>query len=342
MRFYTGSYTRMGGPGVGVCRWENGQLSMVNAYHDLNDTTFVILSHDQRTLYAVGSLPETGESAAASYRVAGDSLELLSCRAAAGKAACHQAESADGHFLYVANYLTGSVSVFPVDDGVLGERIQLVEHTGCGPNTARQECAHTHQCTFRPGTNELFVCDLGIDKVMVYDQNTETGLLSLKEEIAMPGGMGPRHLVFADADHFYVTGELDNVVRYVVNDKGWKIIGEMSTLPAEWKGENTSAAIRLHDVPLKLPFSDANSLFFPFFLDIAFEIRYTRVPNVVPHREANTHVRFLPRGLPASGECGMMRAWRCLISPHFPCTWLPWRELLTPSSARFARRRERM
>jgi len=247
MRFYTGSYTRMGGPGVGVCRWENGQLSMVNAYHDLNDTTFVILSHDQRTLYAVGSLPETGESAAASYRVAGDSLELLSCRAAAGKAACHQAESADGHFLYVANYLTGSVSVFPVDDGVLGERIQLVEHTGCGPNTARQECAHTHQCTFRPGTNELFVCDLGIDKVMVYDQNTETGLLSLKEEIAMPGGMGPRHLVFADADHFYVTGELDNVVRYVVNDKGWKIIGEMSTLPAEWKGENTSAAIRLHE-----------------------------------------------------------------------------------------------
>lgn len=247
MRFYTGSYTRMGGPGVGVCRWENGQLSMVNAYHDLNDTTFVILSHDQRILYAVGSLPETGESAAASYRVAGDSLELLSCRAAAGKAACHQAESADGRFLYVANYLTGSVSVFPVDDGVLGERIQLVEHTGCGPNTARQECAHTHQCTFRPGTNELFVCDLGIDKVMAYDQNTETGLLSLKEEIAMPGGMGPRHLVFADPDHFYVTGELDNVVRYVVNDKGWKIIGEMSTLPAEWKGENTSAAIRLHE-----------------------------------------------------------------------------------------------
>lgn len=247
MRFYTGSYTRMGGPGVGVCRWENGQLSMVNAYHDLNDTTFVILSHDQRTLYAVGSLPETGESAAASYRVAGDSLELLSCRAAAGKAACHQAESADGRFLYVANYLTGSVSVFPVDDGVLGERIQLVEHTGCGPNPARQECAHTHQCTFRPGINELFVCDLGIDKVMVYDQNTETGLLSLKEEIVMPGGMGPRHLVFADADHFYVTGELDNVVRYVVNDKGWKIIGEMSTLPAEWKGENTSAAIRLHE-----------------------------------------------------------------------------------------------
>ena len=247
MRFYTGCYTRMGGPGVGVCRWENGALTLLAAYHDVNDPTYVILSQDGRTLYSVGSYPENGEGALASYRVDGDSLTLLSVQATAGKAACHQAESPDGRYVYAANYLSGSVSVFPSEDGVLGERIQLVEHTGCGPNTARQEAAHTHQCVFRPGTNELFVCDLGIDKVMVYDQNPETGLLSLKEEIVMLGGMGPRHLVFADADHFYVTGELDNVARRVVNDGGWKIVGEMPVLPADWNGENTSAAIRLHE-----------------------------------------------------------------------------------------------
>lgn len=247
MRFYTGSYTRMGGPGVGVCRWENGCLSLIRAYDDLDDPTFVILSGDQRTLYAVGSLPGTEESAAVSYRVNGDSLELLSIRAAAGQAACHQAESADGRFLYVANYLTGSVCVFPVEDGVLGERIQLVEHTGCGPDPQRQESAHTHQCVFRPGTSELFVCDLGMDRVMVYDQDSGSGLLSLKEEIVLPGGMGPRHLAFADADHFYVTGELDNVVRRLVDDKGWRICGEMSALPPEWTGVSYTAAIRLQE-----------------------------------------------------------------------------------------------
>ena len=137
---------------------------MVNAYHDLNDTTFVILSHDQRTLYAVGSLPETGESAAASYRVNGDSLELLSINAAAGKAACHQAESADGRFLYVANYLTGSVSVFPVEDGVLGERIQLVEHTGCGPNAARQECAHPISARSAPAQTSCLCATLALTR----------------------------------------------------------------------------------------------------------------------------------------------------------------------------------
>lgn len=260
MRFYTGSYTRMGGLGIGVCKWRNGALELLAAYHDVNDPTYVILSRDGRTLYSVGSYPENGEGVLASYRVEGDSLKLLSLQATGGRAACHQAESPDGRFVYVANYLSGSVSVFPVEDGVLGKRIQLVEHTGCGPNAARQETAHTHQCVFRPGTNELFVCDLGIDKVMVYDQNTKTGLLSLKEEISMPGGMGPRHLVFADADSFYVTGELDNMVRHLINDNGWKITVEHSTLPKGWAGENTSAAIRLHEGAIWVSNRGHNSL----------------------------------------------------------------------------------
>ncbi|MBQ4553168.1 MAG: lactonase family protein [Clostridia bacterium] len=250
MRFYTGCYTRMGGPGIGVCRWEHGQIALEHTYRDINDPTYVILSHDHRTLFAVGSLPDTGEGAAASYRIIGDELQLISVQKTGGKAACHLAESEDGRFLYVANYLSGSVSAFPVTDGMLGERIQLSQHTGRGPHLTRQEGPHTHQCVFRPGTNELFVCDLGIDRVMVYAQNPATGLLSYKEEIVMPGGMGPRHLVFADKDRFYVTGELDNVVRYVVNDNGWRIAAEMSVLPEGWSGENTSAAIRLHEEKL--------------------------------------------------------------------------------------------
>lgn len=247
MRFYTGCYTRMGGPGISVCCWENGQIELLHTCCDVNDPTYVILSRDNRTLYAVGSLPDTGEGAAASYRIEGDTLQMLSIQPTGGQAACHLTESADGRFLYVANYLSGSVSVFPVKDGMLGERIQLVQHAGHGPHGLRQDGPHTHQCVFRPGTNELFVCDLGIDRVMIYAQHADTGLLTYREEIAMPGGMGPRHLVFADKDHFYVTGELDNMVRRVVYENGWKISGEISTLPKDWTGENTSAAIRLHD-----------------------------------------------------------------------------------------------
>jgi 6-phosphogluconolactonase len=134
-----------------------------------------------------------------------------------------------------------------VKDGVLAPQIQLLKHTGFGLDKARQEGPHVHQCVFRPGKNELFVCDLGIDQVVVYAQDPETGLLSLQEVIKMPGGMGPRHLVFKDPDCFYVTGELDNMVRHVVYRDGWQIAGQFSTLPGDWAGESFSGAIRFHN-----------------------------------------------------------------------------------------------
>ena len=245
MRFYAGSYTRMGGPGIAVCHWDGSTLSQVGTYRDLEDTIYIIISKDRRTLYAVGSFAGTGEGAVVSYRMSGDRLELLSCRKTGGRATCHLTESPDGRYLYVSNYLSGSVSVLPIQNGELNEPVQLVEHTGQGPIAARQEAAHPHQCVFRPGMNELFVCDLGTDRVVIYQQNPETGILTRQRELVMPDGMGPRHLVFSDSNHFYVTGELDNIVRLIAWKNDWHIIGEISTLPE--KCENTSAAIRLHD-----------------------------------------------------------------------------------------------
>lgn len=245
MRFYTGTYTRMGGPGISVCHFSNGDITKVCSHHDLNDPTYVILSKNAKTLFAVGS-DDDGNGMAASYRAEDDCLSLISKQHTGGRAACHLTLSPDERFLYVANYLSGSVSVFPVADGFLGECIQVMEHEGSGSHPTRQEMAHTHQCVFRPGTCELFVCDLGIDQIVVYEQCENEGILVRKSTIRMPSGMGPRHLVFAHRDCFYVTGELDNVVRhYTCENEQWMMVDECSTLPREYTGDSLSAAIRL-------------------------------------------------------------------------------------------------
>lgn len=247
MRFYTGTYTRMGGPGISVCRYLDGQITNECSRHDLNDPTYVILSKDAKTLFAVGS-DDDGNGMAASYHAEHDELYLISKQYTGGRAACHLTLSPDERFLYVANYLSGSISVFPVIEDMLGKCIQVMEHKGSGPHLIRQEAAHTHQCVFRPGTKELFVCDLGIDQIVVYEQNPRTGMLTKIGEIRMPPGMGPRHLVFADSGCFYVTGELDNVVRHCVYRKDcWMIQDTYSTLPPEYQGESLSSAIRLQE-----------------------------------------------------------------------------------------------
>ncbi|MBP3644802.1 MAG: lactonase family protein [Clostridia bacterium] len=248
MLCYIGSYTRLGGPGVAVVREENGHLELLNTDTSIKDPIFATLSADDSVLYVTGADPSTGDGVAATYAVEGDHIRLTSMVPTHGSDVCHATLSADERFLYVANYATGCITAFPTVDGKLLPDIQHIVHEGSGPSLPRQDAAHTHQCLFRPGTNELFVCDLGMDTVFVYEQNPETGLLAEKERIVTTPGMGPRHIAFVSKDEFYLVGELDcHAAHYRLIDGEWRCLQRLSLLPAGFNTKNTSAAIRLHD-----------------------------------------------------------------------------------------------
>ena len=261
MRFYVGTYTRLGGAGIAVCEETDGALALLSTCRPLEDPIYVLPSADGRFLYATGHTAENADGMLLTCAVEGEHLRPLAMQPTGGADVCHLTISADGRFLYAANYATGSVAVFPLTDGVAGARIQLAERHGSGPNKARQECAHPHQCTFRPTTQELFVCDLGMDRVAIYEQDAASGLLTPKTELATPAGMGPRHLVFDGTNRLYLVGELDSRVRRYDLDGGvWRMVQELSTLPEDAIGSNYPAAIRLHDRQLFVSIRGHDSL----------------------------------------------------------------------------------
>ena len=246
MLFFVGTYTRLGGPGIALCRLDGRGLRLLSAQAELANPTYVILSRDGHSLFAAGADPETGEGLAASYAVKGEGLRLTGRAHTGGKAACHLTLDPAERHLYATNYLSGSVAMFPVESGRVGQRQQLLCHEGRGPNPGRQEGPHTHQARFRPGGSELFVCDLGIDAVVVYAQDPETGALSRQASVPVEPGAGPRHLVFSSPDRFYLACELDSTVRVYQRDcQGFACAQALSTLPEGWAGENTASAIRL-------------------------------------------------------------------------------------------------
>ena len=96
-----------------------------------------------------------------------------------GDGPCHVSVDATGEFLAIANYSSGSVVVCPISsDGAINPATSNVQHSSDGTNKQRQVKAHAH-CSFWDPTNRyLFVSDLGLDKVFVYDLNRETGDLT--------------------------------------------------------------------------------------------------------------------------------------------------------------------
>ncbi|NLG23904.1 MAG: lactonase family protein [Clostridiales bacterium] len=245
MRLFVGTYTGLGGPGAAVLSLEGDALSILSTDGSLRDPSYLALSKSGDRLYAVGESGASGSAAA--FRVSGDRLTPLGAVSTGAQAPCHLCLSADERHLYAANYVTGCVTVFPVLPGGLGERIQMVQHTGSGPNAARQRGPHAHWVGFRPGTEELYAVDLGIDQVVGYLRDPDTGLLSPLNRLTVPGGLGPRHLAFsADGQYGYLAHEMGNAVSAVrFGDGEPRLLDTYPTLPGAFDGESTCAAIRL-------------------------------------------------------------------------------------------------
>ena len=82
---------------------------------------------------------------------------------------------------------------------------------------------------------ELFVADLGLDKVFIYgiDRENET-LVPTDRDIDFPAGSGPRHLVMAGEkrDCLYVLTEMSSeVFAYRKTEAGWELLDRADALP---------------------------------------------------------------------------------------------------------------
>ena len=247
MRIFVGTYTALGGPGVAVLSLEGDELAIRSAEGSISDPSYVILSKDGQYLYAVGGGEgRASPGVAAAYRVDGDRLTLQNAVSTGAQWPCHLCLSPDGRALYAANYKTGAITAFEVKRSGLRPYMQLIQHVGAGPNPARQEGPHAHWVGFRPGTRDLYAVDLGIDSVMIYQSDLDTGLLSPRGRIQVPGGLGPRHIAFsADGQFAYLAHEMGNAVSAIKLTGEPEIMQTLPTLPEGFAGESSCAAVKI-------------------------------------------------------------------------------------------------
>ena len=147
-----------------------------------------------------------------------------------GEVACHL--SVDGDDLYAANYISGSV---------WSSRIGTVRHRGRGTNPVRQTSPHVHSVFFSPDKKYILSCDLGIDKIDIYDRK-----MNLVSSADTPAGAGARHLAFSkDGAYVYVISEMGAAIHtYKWSDGVLIHISDISLLP-EGLTEGKGSAIRL-------------------------------------------------------------------------------------------------
>jgi 6-phosphogluconolactonase len=256
---FLGTYTPAGGASRGIYAVRldpaTGRLGEPVLAAETPNPTFLAWHPDGRTLYALG---ENGQvngkpgGALAAYRhdAATGALSFLNAEPTGGIGLAHVGVDATGRTAVVISYHGGYVSSFPIlPGGALGVRTSFLPHAGpLGPNTKRQDKPHPHSVTFSPDNRFVYDCDLGLDRIFRYNLDPAAATLTPAGETASSPGAGPRHSTFSAGGNFlYVINELNGTIEvFAASPSGaLTLVQAITTLPADFAGENICAEIRL-------------------------------------------------------------------------------------------------
>ncbi len=257
---FVGTYTS--GKSKGIYSYhldlDSGALTPIGVAPSVNPS-FVAIDPSHRYLYAVNETesfegkPHTGGVSAFAIDPRTSELKALNAQASEGASPCDIVVDPKGKHVLVANYSSGTVAVLPISaDGRLSPASSVVQHQGKGKNPQRQEGPHAHSIGFDPTGRHVLSCDLGTDKVLVYKLDEATGKLTANDEpfASIEPGSGPRHFAFgANGRFLYVLNEMASTVTTLEYDGlrgAGKTLDTISTLPAGFQGENTTAEIAVH------------------------------------------------------------------------------------------------
>ena len=240
---FIGSYTRKNSKGIRKFSFNEEKFDIENFY-EVEDPTYLALNEEGTILYA--SMRDHGDHGVLSMNLTTDIVDKVLFEKE--NTPCHI--SLFDSYLLASNYHDGNLDLYQLEKEMVRKRIDSIKHEGNGPDEKRQEGSRLHFALKNPLNEDILACDLGTDKVYLYalEKNSfEEVILEKKGEILLPPGSGPRHLTFLKKAKFlYIFSELSSeIFVYDFRNGDYILKQAIKTLPEDFSGDNTGAAIRV-------------------------------------------------------------------------------------------------
>ena len=258
---YFGPYTnaKTGSKGIYKATFDaaTGDLGAPVLAAETASPSFLEIHPSKKYLYAVGEMggatQKGGAVSAFAIDLPSGDLKLLNQVSSGGAGPCHVNVDKTGKVVGVANYSGGSCASYAVQaDGSLSEAVSFFQHEGSSVNEKRQKGPHAHSFNYSPDGRFAFVCDLGLDTVIIYQVDAQTAKLTKHGEGVVPPGSGPRHLAFHPSGKFiFVNNEMTltcTVFAYDAEKGSMTALDTLSCLPKDvpWEARYSTAETRVH------------------------------------------------------------------------------------------------
>ena len=267
---YVGSYTNPPSKSKGIYAWRfepsSSKVTSLGLVAETVNPAYVCATPDGRFLYAVNwQTPDAAKGdtvTAYSINRNTGALTFLNRVSAGGGLPNQVIIDPQARFAMVTNYgfhgtdpdhNNSSLAALTIQaDGSLGPPFYVDHHTGPALSPRQTSGAHTHGVVFTKDDHLAFVAELGLDRVYTYHVETAKPAVTAADPpfVSVSAGSGPRRLALSPDEKFlYVNHETDSKVSVFAVDRGsLKEIQQISTLPADFTGRNSTAEIQMDRV----------------------------------------------------------------------------------------------
>jgi len=259
-----GTYTDSPEQGISVYRFDENTLdyTLLSTAPVVNPS-FLTLSSDNKWVYAI-SAQDSINAKVISFRfdISTASLMPVNSKSTYGGYPCHI--NNDDTRIYIANYGSGSLCYYhKSSDGSIGQLIDVIDFNDPANNIANNAvnvqagatsgipAAHAHCVYFSPDSSQVFVNNLGHDRIHCFDRSNDPSVLRLtpgkQSSLSVAPGNGPRHSVFSkDGSKMYLINEISGKVD--VFDYKDQILSMVQSVACDSVGGHGSADIHIsHD-----------------------------------------------------------------------------------------------
>jgi 6-phosphogluconolactonase len=227
---------------------KDGSMSKPTMAAKVANPSFVAIHPNHKFLYSVSEVNK-GSIVAFSIDAKTGKLTEINSQSAGGSGPCHLVVDKGGKAVLAANYGSGSCTSIPINaDGSLAKPVSVHQHEGKSINPGNQQGPHSHSFNLDKANKFAFCADLGIDKIMIYCFDSESGKLTPHDPPAFvtPPGTGPRHFAFhPNGKTAYINGEINMTLIACDYDPDKGILTKkqiISTLPKDEKRKKGSTA----------------------------------------------------------------------------------------------------
>lgn len=251
---FIGTYTKNKSNGIYKFNFDitSGNIEKYNLAYEIENPTYLTIDKERHILYSTCKVAEKSGVSSFKYWEEDDRLHLINSNLSEEKPPCHVSLNANSEILISSNYHENKMLVYKTLDGLILSSPILGNHSGSSINLSRQKKPHIHCSMFTHDEKYILSIDLGIDKMIV--STLENGKLLQNEKLSFnfPGGTGPRHITYTNKNpyYYYVLSELTSeIFVFSYNSKSevtFENTQTLSSLPQNYKGEKSGAAIHIH------------------------------------------------------------------------------------------------